>query len=101
VNTLKIDRAFVTALRYGTSEAAVVRGIVLLGESLGKSVIAEGIETRDQLDTLRRLGCSTGQGYHLSRPLVPELVDKLLDEWLARSVIGAVAPLVTHETVLH
>jgi len=101
VNTLKIDRAFVTALRYGTSEAAVVRGIVLLGESLGKSVIAEGIETPDQLDTLRRLGCSTGQGYHLSRPLVPELVDKLLDEWLARSVIGAGAPLITHETVLH
>ncbi|TXH57300.1 MAG: EAL domain-containing protein, partial [Burkholderiaceae bacterium] len=45
----------------------------------GKSVIAEGIETESQFDQLRRMGCEAGQGYHLSRPLVAENVELLLD----------------------
>ena len=49
VNSLKIDRAFVAEMQRGSNEAAVVRAIVLLGNSLGKSIIAEGIETAEQL----------------------------------------------------
>ena len=79
VTSLKIDRAFVADLQRGSKEASVVRAIVLLGNSLGKAIIAEGIETQEQMEQLCQMGCSTGQGFHLSRPLAPELVDKMLD----------------------
>jgi len=57
----------------------VVRAIVSLGSSLGKKVIAEGIETKSQLEQLREMGCEAGQGFHLSRPLSARKVDQLLD----------------------
>ena len=52
--------------------AALVESIVLLGRSLGKVVVAEGIETASQFDALRDMGCRIGQGYRLDRPLDPE-----------------------------
>ncbi|MBS0437731.1 MAG: EAL domain-containing protein, partial [Proteobacteria bacterium] len=79
IDSLKIDASFVRGMRTGSKEAEVVRAIVTLGASLGKSVIAEGIETESQFDQLRRMGCEAGQGYHLSRPLVAENVELLLD----------------------
>ncbi|WP_298833861.1 EAL domain-containing protein [uncultured Piscinibacter sp.] len=79
IDSLKIDASFVHALRSGSKEAEVVRAIVTLGASLGKAVIAEGIETESQLAQLRNMGCESGQGYHLSRPLVAENVELLLD----------------------
>ena len=85
VNSLKIDRAFVNDLHHNSDEAAVVGAIISLGQSLGKSVIAEGIETSEQMSQLCQMGCSTGQGFHLSRPLAPELVDKLLDGMATRA----------------
>jgi len=78
IDSLKIDMSFVRHLRVGSKEAAVIRAIVLLGTSLGKEVIAEGIETQMQMELLRDLGCDIGQGYHLSRPLPAEGIDKLL-----------------------
>lgn len=79
IDSLKIDMSFVRNLRIGSSEAAVIRAIVLLGTSLGKRVIAEGIETRSQQEQLRDLGCELGQGFYLSRPLPPAAVPHLLD----------------------
>ena len=79
IDSLKIDRSFVRGMRNGSKEAEVVRAIVTLGASLGKSVIAEGIETESQFDQLRDMGCESGQGYHLSRPLAVENVELLLD----------------------
>jgi diguanylate cyclase (GGDEF)-like protein len=84
VNGLKIDRAFVADMQRGSNEAAVVRGIVLLGNSLGKAIIAEGIETPEQLKLLREMGCRAGQGFHLSRPLTAELADAMLESLVAR-----------------
>jgi len=52
---------------------------VLLGNSLGKSIIAEGIETDAQLTLLRDMGCGVGQGFHLARPLAPEVAEALLE----------------------
>jgi diguanylate cyclase (GGDEF)-like protein/PAS domain S-box-containing protein len=83
VNSLKIDRAFITALHRDSKDAAIVRAVVLLGNSLGKSIIAEGIESAEQVEQLRQMGCSAGQGFHLSRPLVPELIDTMLDGLVA------------------
>jgi len=79
IDSLKIDASFVRGMRSGSKEAEVVRAIVTLGASLGKEVIAEGIESESQLDQLRDMGCGSGQGFHLSRPLAAQSVDQLLD----------------------
>ena len=79
IDTLKIDRSFVAALEVGSNEAAVVRSIVLLGSALGKSVVAEGIETEAQLEQLREMGCAGGQGYLLARPMTAHDVGLMLE----------------------
>jgi diguanylate cyclase (GGDEF)-like protein/PAS domain S-box-containing protein len=71
VSSLKIDRRFVQELRRGSSEVAVLRAIVLLAASLGKSIVAEGIESAEQSEQLRLLGCPSGQGHHLRGPCRP------------------------------
>ena len=78
LDCLKIDRSFVARLDVGNAEEAVVRSIVLLGSSLGKAVVAEGIETEEQLHRLRRMGCRYGQGYLLGRPTTPQQVSAVL-----------------------
>ena len=83
VDTLKIDRSFIRDLRHGSNEATVVRAIVNLGNSLGKSVIAEGIETASQFAQLCEMGCHVGQGFHMSRPLTAQAVQALLLRTLA------------------
>ncbi len=81
IDSLKIDPSFVQALQAsqaGASDAAVVRAVVELGRSLGKGVIAEGIESASQLALLRAMGCLQGQGYHLAPPLAADAVPALL-----------------------
>ena len=99
VDSLKIDRAFVADLQRGSNEAAVVRAIILLGKSLGKSIIAEGIETGDQLEQLRQMGCASGQGFHMSHPLAAELIDQMLGGLLAQAH-GAAGPARVERAVL-
>lgn len=77
---LKIDRSFVTEVGSQEVTHAVTHGIVQLGHALGMTVVAEGVETRDQLDRLRRMGCDAVQGYLVGRPvcaadIVPVLQD--------------------------
>jgi len=87
VDELKIDRAFIARAELTGEDLALVRTIVELGHILGLRVVAEGIENAAQLDALRRLGCSLGQGYHLCRPRdAAELT-----EILARGTIRAAA----------
>lgn len=69
VDTVKIDRAFVRDMCEVASDRVMVEAIVMMADSLQLSVVAEGIENQAQLDTLRHLGCTYGQGYHFSRPL--------------------------------
>jgi len=83
IDSLKVDRSFVRNLRTGSKESAIVRAIVHMGDSLGKRVIAEGIETHSQFGQLRDMGCQLGQGFHMSHPLTPDAVDALLAQWLA------------------
>lgn len=71
-DVLKIDRAFVRHIDTEEHSRDIVRMIVTLAESLDMSVVAEGIETPEQLETLRILGCSRGQGYLFSRPLAAD-----------------------------
>jgi predicted signal transduction protein with EAL and GGDEF domain len=79
IDSLKIDRSFVIGIREGSKQSEIVRAIVSLGATLGKAVVAEGIETSSQFAQLRELGCENGQGFHLSRPLTVAEVDLLLD----------------------
>lgn len=69
VDVLKIDRSFVSGLSAGSGDHAIASAIIALGRSLGKEVVAEGIETVDQAALLRRRGCEIGQGFWYSRPL--------------------------------
>jgi len=89
IDCLKVDRSFVSRLDSGSNEAAVVRSIVLLGTSLGKAVVAEGIETELQLQQLREMGCGLGQGYLLGRPKTPGEVSSLLAELLPGAPLRA------------
>jgi diguanylate cyclase (GGDEF)-like protein/PAS domain S-box-containing protein len=71
-DTLKIDRSFVIALNKGGRERDIVGAIISLATSLGMDVVAEGVETMEQRDVLKSLGCRYGQGYLFSRPLDPD-----------------------------
>jgi diguanylate cyclase (GGDEF)-like protein/PAS domain S-box-containing protein len=69
IDTLKIDRSFVMQMMENEENLAIVRTIVALAQNLGMDVVAEGVETEDQLMLLRKLECENGQGYLFSTPL--------------------------------
>ncbi len=78
IDSIKIDRSFVMGMDGGAQNVEIVRAVLNLGLSLGRKVIAEGIETPAQLATLRAMGVPIGQGYLLSRPLKADQVAGLL-----------------------
>nr|WP_315235677.1 EAL domain-containing protein [uncultured Albidiferax sp.] len=73
IDTLKIDQSFVRDIQSGNGEAKLVSAIIAMGRSLDLRVIAEGIETREQLVFLQSQNCAEGQGFYFSRPVVAEL----------------------------
>ena len=68
VDCLKIDRAFVMKVSKGGRDAPIAQAIISLGHTLGMRVVAEGVETAEQLNFLRKHGCDEGQGYLFARP---------------------------------
>ncbi len=74
VEEIKIDRSFVAGLTKDEGSAAIVRATIELAANLGLEVVAEGVEDEATLQILKRLGCSTAQGYHISRPIPVEEV---------------------------
>ncbi len=78
IDVLKIDRSFVSGTRTGLEKPEVVRTIMTLARDLGIDVVAEGVETAEQLSQLRELGCKYGQGYLLSKPLDSEAAGKFI-----------------------
>ena len=78
VDTLKIDRSFVKGIGGNVEDSAIVRAVITVAKSLNLSVTAEGIETADQLEHLRTLGCDHGQGYFFAKPLTSDRVPALL-----------------------
>jgi diguanylate cyclase (GGDEF)-like protein/PAS domain S-box-containing protein len=77
IDSLKIDRSFVIGMDRQAQNVEIVRAVVNLGRTLGKKIIAEGIETVEQFTTLKQLGVDVGQGYLLSRPLRADHVPAL------------------------
>jgi diguanylate cyclase (GGDEF)-like protein len=78
VDRIKVDRSFTAMLPQDHASEALLRGVVALGEELGVEVVAEGVETVEQLATIRSAGCHLVQGYLLGRPMPPEQLRTLL-----------------------
>jgi len=78
IDSLKIDRSFVMSMHESRQNLEIVRAMLTLGRTLGHKVIAEGVETMDQLAMLRELGVHEGQGYLLSPPMSTEQINDLL-----------------------
>ncbi len=78
VSTIKIDRSFVSGMTTGSENEEIVRAIVMLAHNLGMDVVAEGIETPEQLAKLKALGCEYGQGFLFSRPVDAQAASELL-----------------------
>lgn len=83
VSSLKIDRSFVADVDRDDDQHAIVASVVTLGHSLGLTVVAEGVETQEQLAVLRELECDVLQGYLFSRPVPAEEFRELLTSPLA------------------
>jgi len=93
VEMLKIDRSFVNDLDADAHDHVFTRAIAELGQALGLAVVAEGIETLDQLRATRSLGCDIGQGYYFSRPVRGDAVPELLDRDFADAVEAVAVPV--------
>jgi diguanylate cyclase len=94
VDEIKIDCSFVWAMMTDKDTAAIVAAIIALARRLGVEVVAEGIETPEQLELLRSLHCPVAQGYYFSRPLPAEG----LEQWLDAGPVGG-SPIVGGPTV--
>jgi EAL domain-containing protein (putative c-di-GMP-specific phosphodiesterase class I) len=78
IHSLKIDRSFIEKLNCDDKSTAIAKAIVSLGKSLGVNVIAEGVETKQQLDYLRSVGCPYAQGHLFSMSIDAETVQAIL-----------------------
>ncbi|MBI3752175.1 MAG: EAL domain-containing protein [Chloroflexi bacterium] len=83
LDTIKIDRSFVTDLDVRDPNVGIVRAVVSLAHGLGVSVVAEGIETAEQARRLRELGCDLGQGYNWAHPADPSQTAAFIGHRLA------------------
>ncbi len=82
VDVLKIDAAFVRNLSSGDEGKLICKAMIQIGKTLGIDVIAEGVETRQQLEQLQRFGCDEVQGYLLAKPMPAEQAMAFLDHRL-------------------
>lgn len=80
IDTLKVDRSFVSSMESGSENGEIVRTVIALAKALRLSVIAEGIESIHQFHQLRVLGCEYGQGYLFSRPIPVTDATRLLED---------------------
>ncbi|WP_415912117.1 EAL domain-containing protein [Neptuniibacter sp. QD37_11] len=72
VDRIKIDRSFVNDIQFSSQSKAIIESIIHLGNIMGKIVIAEGVEEKEQLCLLQDLGCHEVQGYYISKPITPD-----------------------------
>jgi EAL domain-containing protein (putative c-di-GMP-specific phosphodiesterase class I) len=79
IDALKIDQSFVRDLTMDEDDAGIVTAVIGMGKSLHMLVVAEGVETREQLEVLQEHGCHQGQGYYFYRPVPAEEFGRLLE----------------------
>jgi diguanylate cyclase (GGDEF)-like protein len=88
VDTVKIDRSFIAGLGLRDRDTAIVEAITGLARTLDLTAVAEGVETAEQVEALRALGCDRAQGYHLGRPMPADDVTRLLEQQIGKAVVG-------------
>lgn len=91
IDTLKIDQSFmqdITHVSANSDDAAIVSAVVGMGKSLNQCVVAEGIETREQMAFLQARGCGEGQGFYFSEPVTADEVMALLRSGIATHLLG-------------
>ena len=86
IDALKLDRSFVQEITSDAGDALIISAVINMGKSLKHRVIAEGVETSDQLAFLQAHGCDEGQGYYFSRPIVAPQLAKLLETGISAAV---------------
>ena len=89
IDMVKMDQSFVNDLSAGRGDQALVRSVVELGEALDMQIVAEGIESRAQLDHLSEMRCNVGQGYFFARPLDSDGMSEMLDDQRAAATQSA------------
>ena len=80
VDSIKIDRSFISELHHSSTSSALIDAVVNLSNALGAYTVAEGIEHSDQASELRKLGCNYGQGYYYCRPVTGSALTTLLKQ---------------------
>ena len=88
IDALKIDQSFVRDLTTDEDDAGIVTAVIGLGKSLHMRVVAEGVETREQLEILQEHGCPQGQGYYFSRPVPAVEFGQLLRRGVAEMAVA-------------
>jgi diguanylate cyclase (GGDEF)-like protein/PAS domain S-box-containing protein len=88
IDALKIDQSFVRDLTLDEDDAGIVTAVIGMGKSLHMRVVAEGVETREQLEILQEQGCPQGQGYYFCRPVPAEEFGQLLESDTAAMALG-------------
>ncbi len=89
VDTIKVDRSFVTEIVRDTSDRTIVSTIVGLAQNLNLHTLAEGVEEQEQVDTLLDLGCDSCQGYFFSRPIAANQFVQMLADVRGGQLVGA------------
>ena len=91
IKLLKIDQAFVQDITHNADDAAIVTAIISMAHSLGLKTTAEGVETQEQFEFLRRQGCDFAQGHYFSAPQPPDEITRLMEA----NLLGRVDPAIT------
>ncbi len=81
IGELKIDKSLINGLPEDIDDAAIARAILALGKTLGLRVIAQGVETQEQADFLRKAGCTIAQGFLYTQPLGPDELMRFVETW--------------------
>jgi EAL domain-containing protein (putative c-di-GMP-specific phosphodiesterase class I) len=99
IDKLKIDRSFIRDLGVSRTDESIVRAIVSLARSVGLQVVAEGVESAEQLELVTRLECAQWQGYHCCPPQPAERFETMLDGHpeTRTGLVAALAALVAQE----
>ena len=80
INTLKVDRSFVSAMLEDEGSMMLTKSIVLLGKNMGMTIIAEGAETKEEVAALKEMQCEMVQGYYFAKPMAEDDVIEFISK---------------------